>query len=87
MCEMHSHNAPATSHEGVHHDAPPEDASCEEPLSADCCQAVVSCAPVLGLSETRSIADAVIVHATIAAAVTERPLSRFVAPETPPPKA
>lgn len=87
VCEMHGHDAPVASHEGMQHDAPPEDASCESPLSPDCCQAVVSCAQLLGLSETRSIANAAIVHVTIAAAVTERPLSRFVAPETPPPKA
>lgn len=87
VCEMHGHGAPATSHEGMQHDVPAEDASCETPLSPDCCQAVVSCAPVLDLSESRSVANTAIVHMAIAAAVIERPQSRSTAPEPPPPKA
>jgi hypothetical protein len=89
-CAMHDSAPAATSHEGMQHadaDAPAEEAPCDTPASPDCCQALASCAPALSLAEGANVVTLLIVHATIAAAVSERPLSRSRAPEPPPPKA
>jgi len=81
-------DAPAADHEGMDHGAgaTTEETSCETPLS-ECCQALVSCAPLLSVSEARPVEDLPIVHATVVSAVIERPVSRSTAPEPPPPKA
>ena len=88
VCAMH-HEAPATAHEGMDHGgAPAEKAPCDAPMSAEYCQTLASCAPVLSLNEALgAIAAPAIVPTTIALAVVERPLSRSTAPEPPPPKA
>jgi hypothetical protein len=89
-CAMHDGAATQSSHEGMQHgdaDAPAEKAPCETPAAPDCCQALASCAPVLSIAEGADVITPLIVHATIAAAVSERPLSRSTAPEPPPPKA
>lgn len=88
-CAMQDHDAPAPSHAGMQHDAPApaDEAPCEAPLSSDCCHAVLSCAPVLTVSEGHFMADPAIVHASILPAVFEQPSSRSKAPEPPPPKA
>ena len=90
-CAMHDGAATESSHEGMQHadaDAPAEEAPCDTPASSpDCCQALASCAPALSLAEGADVVTPLIVHATIAAAVSERPLSRSRAPEPPPPKA
>ena len=88
-CAMHDHDAASTSHAGMQHDAgaPAEETACETPASPECCLALASCAPTLGADEESTSVTAAIVHMTIAAAVTERPLSRSTAPEPPPPKA
>ena len=88
-CATH-HPAPAAGHEGMHHDgsAPTERTPCDTPVSSDCCQALASCASVLSLDAgSDTMASPAIVPLTIAAAVSERPLSRSTAPEPPPPKA
>jgi hypothetical protein len=88
-CALH-HDAPAAGHEGMQHgaEAPVDETPCETPASPDCCAALASCAPVLGLDASSvTISSAAIVPMTIVAAVIERPLSRSTAPEPPPPKA
>lgn len=89
-CAMHGRDAPATGHEGMQHDgaAPADETPCQTPVSPDCCQALASCAPMLSMDDgSDTITAPAIVHVTIAAAVSERPLSRSTAPEPPPPKA
>jgi len=89
-CAMHDGAPAESSHEGMQHGdahAPAEKVPCETPASADCCQALASCAPALGIAEGADVVTPLIVHATIAAVVSERPLSRSRAPEPPPPKA
>ena len=88
-CAKHQ-DAPAADHEGMQHgaDAPADQTPCETPASPDCCQALASCAPVLGIDAgSTTISSSTIVPMTIVAAVIERPLSRSTAPEPPPPKA
>lgn len=90
-CSMHEHDAAAGAHAGMHHDgghAPAEKTPCDTPVAPKCCQALVSCAPILAIDEGSEVVTTVaIAHAPIAAAVSERPLSRSTAPEPPPPKA
>ena len=91
-CAMHDGAATESSHEGMQHadadaDAPAEKAPCDTPASSDCCQALASCAPILSMAEDSDATTPRIAHAPIAAAVSERPLTRARAPEPPPPKA
>lgn len=87
-CDMHTHDAPATGHEGMHHDAsaPAEDEQCET-VASDCCLALLSCAPMLRVSEVAMTSDSPLARVAILQAVIELPLSRTTAPEPPPPKA
>jgi hypothetical protein len=86
---MHDHDAQAADHAGMQHHggAPAKQAPCENPASHDCSHALASCGPMLTIAQgVESVLSPAIAHVTIAAAVSERPLSRSVAPEPPPPK-
>jgi hypothetical protein len=89
-CAMHDVAPAGSDHAGMDHgegNAPAEETPCDTPSSPDCCQSLASCAPVLSIAEGADVIAPLIVHATISAAVIERPLSRSTAPEPPPPKA
>ena len=89
-CAMHDSAPAGSSHDGMQHGdggAPAEQAPCDTPSAPEGCQALASCAPVLSVAEAYEATTALIAHAPIAAAVSERPLSRSRAPEPPPPKA
>lgn len=89
-CAMHDGAAPESSHDGMQHGdggAPAEQAPCDTPSAPECCQALASCASILSVAEGADGVTPLIVHATIAAAASERPFSRSSAPEPPPPKA
>ncbi|HET9452938.1 MAG TPA: hypothetical protein VFO66_01540 [Gemmatimonadaceae bacterium] len=86
-CSMHDASVPAAGHEGMDHGDGTPQPPCHAPGAAEC-QIPASCTPTLSAIEVSgSMAAPAIAHVTIAAAVTERPLSRSTAPEPPPPKA
>jgi|SRR5436190_23085539 len=60
--------------------------SCDAPVQADCCQALVTCSVAPGLNVTASSMSAPMSHDVVPAAPQTAPLSRNGAPEPPPPK-
>jgi hypothetical protein len=97
-CAQHSHagheraHAATESHAGHqsahgNHQAASESKSCETPVQADCCQALVSCSMGLGLSDSQTAVPLASFHDAAHALLLSKPHSRVTAPEPPPPKA
>ena len=82
---MH-HDAAARGDHGVTDHGITEDASCETPVLGDCCPAVSSCAPVIGMLSGSDASAILPWHHTIAPAVQLRLHTRSTAPEPPPPR-
>jgi len=62
------------------------EADCETPAQKDCCQAVTSCSPVVGLGAERQVAEWVPTHVAAGARYSTHPVTRNSAPEPPPPR-
>jgi hypothetical protein len=92
VCAKHSHAESAGTMPGMahhqssthHHDAKPP---CEAPTGQPCCQAMVTCVQSLALNNMPRSVEPPLSGVNIAHALMAIPLSRFVAPEPPPPKA
>jgi hypothetical protein len=89
--EPAGHTAHHASHQ--HHATAPDassvanDASCETPSQPDCCQALASCSVSAVAAVEVAIAQANPTHVSAPSRSVLTPASRFVAPDTPPPRA
>lgn len=85
-----AHAAHSTARHHVSHSgrgASQQQDDCETPATPDCCSAVTSCAPTIAIGEVTSVDQTPLVDASRPVGTATAPLSRVVAPETPPPKA
>jgi hypothetical protein len=62
-------------------------APCDAPTNKPCCQSMMSCVQSMALSSPMRSAESPVAAMKIVHALVTIPLSRFVAPEPPPPKA
>ena len=76
----HTHHVASHTHHGK------TARSCETPVQADCCQALVACSIAFALDEAGRDAAAVEPHSGALAIALSEPISRVTAPEPPPPK-
>jgi hypothetical protein len=80
--ESHHHQATATLPQVEH-----SQASCEPPVRADCCQAMISCGGTVFSTRISTPVAAQREIVVIALFALQFPSSRVTAPEPPPPKA
>jgi hypothetical protein len=71
-----AHATPAGDHESA----------CETPAQPDCCHAMVSCSPALGLTCKEVILTTDREPGSVVSFIVNGPLSRLIAPDPPPPK-
>jgi hypothetical protein len=81
------HGASASA--AMHHASDAVDASksCRVPARGDCCAALVSCGPSIGIATTITTQDIQSIYSRIDLPISELPASPTAAPEPPPPKA
>lgn len=86
MPAQHDMAAMDMSHDVNVSDVVIDDASCETPVHKDCCQAMTSCAPLVGSAVESPTATPEPSHDAVGAPFATRPFSRSCAPEPPPPR-
>jgi hypothetical protein len=82
--EHHGH-ASASVHQAA--DTLDESDSCEIPAQRDCCAALASCGPSMGMLAATRVAQTHAIALRVDVSDTGKPLSLTAAPEPPPPKA
>jgi len=99
VCARHDAGSPAAEHHGAGHAATASAAmhhaedsidsskSCEVPTRSDCCAALASCGPNIGISPTTGAGEIRSINLSIDAPTADSPASLTPAPEPPPPKA
>ena len=98
VCATHGEHARASGHTEHHASAhshavadvgrlAADSDQCQTPAQPDCCEALVSCSMILGLTDEREMSSAMQQHPGIVVAISTAPHSRNTAPEPPPPKA
>jgi hypothetical protein len=99
VCARHDGGTATGNHHSAAHAAAASDAthqshhavdapkSCEVPARSDCCAALASCGPSIGMLASTREHDAHAINVRVDASVADTPLSLIPAPEPPPPKA
>jgi hypothetical protein len=91
-CDKHGRSAPQSSQhatEGHHATQQQSDErdGCDKPASSECCIANASCGPIVGVTTVASLTAAPHVVQSISSRVDAFSVSRWSAPDTPPPRA
>jgi hypothetical protein len=85
----HQSGHAATASADMHHsaDAVESSKSCEVPVRSDCCAALASCGPSIGIAVATRAQEIRSIDLSIDAPTADSPASLTPAPEPPPPKA